>query len=50
MNKSATVLLGLALTGILVVATMQGDTKEPQAEPKRASEKKSKTEPKKVVL
>ncbi|WP_395043400.1 hypothetical protein [Flavobacterium sp.] len=46
MDKSATILLGLALTGIIVVATLQSDTK-PET-PK--SEDKPESQPKKVVL
>ena len=46
MNTNATLLLGVALAGILVVATLDSDTK-PQAPEK---EDKPKVEPKKVVL
>lgn len=46
MDKSATLLLGLALTGILVVATLQSDTKPEKPSP----EDKPNVEPKKVVL
>jgi hypothetical protein len=46
MDKSATLLLGLALTGILIVASLESDTKPEIPSPKD----KPKVEPKKVVL